>query len=447
MSEHKATYNIDKLKQAGILDSNGCLTVNALLRFAHNEMKPENRLMVDQHISGCAMCRDAIEGIALMPSRDSAREAIDNINRHVTHKKEKKPVFFLQSRNMAAAAVLLVLFSATAWLLVHNIRLSGTQENKIAEAPAEPAPQSAYEGLASGQSGYYSQMDADEAEASADHLPGLATPDSTLGVGMASPNKQFDISGGVAVVSETKMNELEEEKSEPLGKNEYKTPGGEVKTKLSGDLANKQMIAANDGAQRDDDMLDQEPVELDLAMEEAAPEAVSEKAEAEMPPIDQAKETLAEKPTVKWQPMRQSADKKREADTDRPARTTSNTITPTSMFATGAKNDRSETKVSGITRQAQFPGGEAALWQWISSRLQYPKQAQEQEIEGTVTVSFTINKKGKVTKVTVTDGVQKDLDKEAVRLVKSLPDWSPALENGIPHTVSRQLPIKFSLPK
>ena len=93
----------------------------------------------------------------------------------------------------------------------------------------------------------------------------------------------------------------------------------------------------------------------------------------------------------------------------------------------------------------EFPGGEVALRNWIGSHIEYPTIAQENGIQGKVYVSFVIGKDGSVSNVAIARGVDPSLDKEAVRVVKSMPKWRPGMQRGKPVNVSYTVPINFQL--
>ena len=92
-----------------------------------------------------------------------------------------------------------------------------------------------------------------------------------------------------------------------------------------------------------------------------------------------------------------------------------------------------------------FPGGEAALMKWLSSHIQYPAMAQENNIQGKVVVQFVVTKTGQVGEVKVVRSKDKDLDREAVRVCKSLPKFVPGRQNGQPVAVWYTLPVNFKL--
>ncbi|MBL7137912.1 MAG: energy transducer TonB [Bacteroidales bacterium] len=92
-----------------------------------------------------------------------------------------------------------------------------------------------------------------------------------------------------------------------------------------------------------------------------------------------------------------------------------------------------------------FPGGEAALYKFLSESIKYPEEAKELGIQGRVFVNFVVETNGSVSKVKVLRGIGGGCDEEAVRVVKSMPRWTPGKQRGIPVRVSYNLPIKFTL--
>ncbi len=98
-----------------------------------------------------------------------------------------------------------------------------------------------------------------------------------------------------------------------------------------------------------------------------------------------------------------------------------------------------------VEQMPQFPGGEAALMKFLQSHINYPPMAAENNVQGRVVVQFVVDKTGKVGEVVVVRNVDKDLDKEAVRVCKSLPKFTPGRQNGQAVSVWYTLPVTFKL--
>lgn len=93
----------------------------------------------------------------------------------------------------------------------------------------------------------------------------------------------------------------------------------------------------------------------------------------------------------------------------------------------------------------EFPGGITALVQFLSKNLKYPTVCKEQKIQGKVLMKFTVKSDGSISNIRVTKSVDPYLDKEAVRVVKSMPRWIPGTQDGKPVSVEYTLPITFKL--
>ena len=89
--------------------------------------------------------------------------------------------------------------------------------------------------------------------------------------------------------------------------------------------------------------------------------------------------------------------------------------------------------------------GEDGLFAYITKSIKYPPIAKEYNITGKVYVQFMVDKKGNVTDVKVVRGVDKSLDKEALRVIRSLPQHKPGLQRGEPAKVIYTIPINFTL--
>ncbi|MCM1291342.1 MAG: TonB family protein [Prevotella sp.] len=93
----------------------------------------------------------------------------------------------------------------------------------------------------------------------------------------------------------------------------------------------------------------------------------------------------------------------------------------------------------------QYPGGETALQKFITENLQYPSMPKEMGIEGTVDVIFTVKADGSIGNIKIAHMIDPDLEQEAIRIVKSMPAWEPAVKDGQPIDSTATVAISFSL--
>jgi len=98
-----------------------------------------------------------------------------------------------------------------------------------------------------------------------------------------------------------------------------------------------------------------------------------------------------------------------------------------------------------VEEMPMFPGGDAALLKYIGENTKYPELAKENNIQGRVIIRFCVTSKGSVSQISVLKGVDPELDKEAIRVVKSLPTFRPGSQGGKPVPVWYMVPISFNL--
>lgn len=95
---------------------------------------------------------------------------------------------------------------------------------------------------------------------------------------------------------------------------------------------------------------------------------------------------------------------------------------------------------------ASYPGGISSLMTWLSSNVRYPEAAQQNNIQGKVVVKFIVEKDGSISNVDVIRSVDRDLDREALRVVNMMPKWNPGTNKGVPVRSYFTLPVNFRIP-
>lgn len=116
-----------------------------------------------------------------------------------------------------------------------------------------------------------------------------------------------------------------------------------------------------------------------------------------------------------------------------------------SVYSQSAQPTPDPDKVYSIVQsQPKFPGD---LNKYLSDNIKYPEDARLSNIQGTVYVSFIVEKNGSVSTVKILRGVQggRSLENEAIRVVSAMPAWTPGVQNGNPVRVQYNLPIHFML--
>lgn len=105
-----------------------------------------------------------------------------------------------------------------------------------------------------------------------------------------------------------------------------------------------------------------------------------------------------------------------------------------------------ETKIFTVVEQMpMYPGGDGALMGYLRDNIHYPTVAAENGVQGRVVVGFVVERDGSITDVNILRGVDPSLDREAMRVVKSMPKWTPGKQNGSAVRVKYQVPVSFRL--
>lgn len=116
-----------------------------------------------------------------------------------------------------------------------------------------------------------------------------------------------------------------------------------------------------------------------------------------------------------------------------------------SFMTSTAQTKKNDMVFDVVEVMPQFPGGQIAMLQYLMKNIKYPEQAVKEGIQGRVTVRFIVEKDGSISDVKPVLSVHPLLNKEAVRVVKSMPKWTPGKQNGKPVRVRFNLPVMFKL--
>lgn len=110
-----------------------------------------------------------------------------------------------------------------------------------------------------------------------------------------------------------------------------------------------------------------------------------------------------------------------------------------------AEENEDDKVFMAVEQQAEFPGGMAAMYKFLNKNQKYPASARRMGVEGKVFVKFIVDKEGAISNIEIMKGINADLDKEAIRLIKLMPPWKPGKQNGRSVKSQFVLPINFKL--
>jgi len=93
----------------------------------------------------------------------------------------------------------------------------------------------------------------------------------------------------------------------------------------------------------------------------------------------------------------------------------------------------------------EFPGGKDQMNEFLTKNTRYPRSAVKDDIKGTVLVSFVVLESGKIDKIEIKQSIREDLDNEAIRVIKKMPNWNPGMVKGVPVKVRFTVPFIFDM--
>ena len=131
-------------------------------------------------------------------------------------------------------------------------------------------------------------------------------------------------------------------------------------------------------------------------------------------------------------------------DTQREAQTQTY-VAPTIAVVEQVEEESEQQIFVIVEKQPEFPGGDVARVKFLSDNIRYPVVAQENGISGRVTCQFVVNTDGTIVDIEVIRGVDPSLDREAIRVISTMPKWTPGEQRGKPVRVRFTLPVTFRL--
>ena len=100
-----------------------------------------------------------------------------------------------------------------------------------------------------------------------------------------------------------------------------------------------------------------------------------------------------------------------------------------------------------VEQMPEYPGGAVAMFEYLAKNIHYPKDAEDQQIQGRVIATFVVMKDGSISNAKVVKSVDPLLDEEALRCINAMPNWTPGKQNGQAVNVKYTIPISFRLDK
>lgn len=454
-----------------LYDEFGNLSMEALIAFAKGELSDVQKLEVQEAIDGDEMYADALEGILELDQPADTRNAVYTINEKINERAgiAKSVSISPQIYRIAAAIALFIALSGGVLYVVFNTNVvSDLASNKQAEEkplaentakPEEPVPHTEEAPIMLDSSVASGQLE----EATDEIVTADGEVIYDLDEAPALDVIKKEAAETKTLTSTQSGGALAKKPSEEITAPAPQIAQGNTNTTVSGTTINqkqsgKGVVTLNDYLtnKESDDELARTAKYKDKANAEKARKADEEKAMVEKKLAEtrnKLKEEQARKAQEESASKRKVAEMKaEEAKLASAPMENSRAEDPAAdaAFSYNAEMEVDNAPAAGGSYQiknAQFPGGDKAMKDYIAKNLNYPKYAEDIKQEGTVLVSFVVDEKGKVTDAKVARGVLKAMDNEAIRLVKSMPKWNPGEENGKKVKSQMVVPIEFKLKK
>lgn len=370
----------------GLFNVSGCLTTGTMLKFLDEQLSQDESSIVQNHLGSCELCTDALEGFSTVTDRASILKTLETINRKITEKVSQSST----QKQLAEKKT-------------RNLWVYGSVAASI--------------GLLIGLYFIFNQINTQTSSEMA------MIADTTI------KHKTTSLENDIPETEKTDQETVE--KSSII---QYETTDRAGITIGGIPMAEPQMKV--------EEVAKTAPMEYD---------ATEEIADAEMPEIigTDTNVTLHYE-TIDMEPAGNIPALTGGASINKSRKYTAidnNMKSLTASYMIQSDNIDDSTVFTIVEESPEFTGGKKALSKFYRKNLVYPEQALANRIEGTVYLQFTVEIDGTLSDIIVLQPIGYGCEEEAIRLIKLMPPWEPAKDNGVPVRKSMNLPVKFELPK
>ncbi|MES2591208.1 MAG: energy transducer TonB [Bacteroidota bacterium] len=419
-----------------------CLSEQTMFDYIDKKLSAKDCHVVEKHLLHCDLCSDALEGLELTKNRGR----IESINQQV---RERIANSLIKPKANTFNYKLIISIAATVLLLIGGVFLfkQFNQNNKIAEFKSESAAP-------------LSEVQPAPVEETLSDSTAVNVPPIPAGKGQAEAKPRLEVKSEAQPaqpITASKQQALP--KSITNTANTEDAVGGVSMSRDNAEMAKeeeKQMespeqlpsVAADDFSERKTTKNSEESnKKVNTRLTQPSPAKAGSASPQEREDSDQKKDDGA-KTTSNYNDIvsDQAKSKKRSKEKTKTEKSNSDesAYAPQSIVLTDESVELATAANSNSESMPEFPGGQDALRKFIAFHFKYPENSKKEDWIGqTIYVSFIVNGKGKIGTPKILKGINSDLDKEALRVVNSMPNWKPAIRDGEPTSVNYNLPIKL----
>ncbi len=440
------------IAQIELYDEFGNLSMEALIAFAKGELNDAQKLEVQQAIDTDEMYADALEGILELEQPEDTRQAVYSINEKVraqTGMQQSSSVSPQVWRVAAGLALFIGLSGSIVYVALNtnfigNLATNNAQEKPLADNTAknekpEEIPVKEKELIllsdSSAETGEMMEMIDEEIPPAEMEAPTLimdvdegsdqtVLESNQIGIGATNQTPKssniMDTRNGTITATGGTSAPIEKESLNSISLDGYLSQSEKQKNATS---SNSNTEVSNLKAPQKPTADKKDVADRNKNLEKET-DKLEEKAEVELARKAEESRMVAE------QLAKRKSESERKAKENAARQKTQQAEAEPAFAYDMAEDDASPadigTEETYYQKDASFPGGQKAMKEYFAKKLKLEPETKG----GTVLISFTIDEKGKVTNAKVKRGIAKDVDNEALRVVKSMPKWIPAEENG-----------------
>jgi len=435
MSEHLITKLFNKTY---------CIREGAMFDYIENKLSNKERHLIERHLLGCDFCNDALEGLEQLKSRERITTINNEINNKVlsTAKDEPKVISMNLRLFIGIAAAILLLIGST--FFINNLAKKTIEEGAMAEKLSTPEKSTSSDSMDDKLKTEDNEQKDDIETTQIQHEGKQSQADTPLEE-TVQPTSQSPNSGAKIIDKREAIQGVKAKKSSTDGDNKYTNrPVQKDETKPAFVTKNEKIVTTEN----------KEAASGDITLSEVSkPETPKDKINLES--ITQASETRNEKLNSK---TKTDSEKTIAAKNRAMKNSVSIPQQPTPQTIAVSKNQDIEESITMNDKEmsldqmasisytsAQFQGGADSLNKFIRFNFHYPSSdySWDKSLGTEIIVEFIINKIGKISTPIIKKGINPALNAEAIRLVKSMPNWLPAMKKGKPISQTYTLPIQL----
>lgn len=452
----------DSLKHKIFIETD-CISEQTMFDYIDKKLSARESHSVEKHLLHCELCSDALEGLELINNRERINTINQKVREYIAPETETRLISFNYKLIISIAASVLLLIGGIFFFNQFSEKDEMAEfksENSVTfQSPATPPPQD----------------DSMASDSINSNLPEVAKEESTSETAKFKQNKMEEeappaIAEGQGSVSESQSGSKTsivsgEKAADNAGASYYpitqtiENKKGTATAPIKSDIiapkselyqrAKDGNLAEMENADAAGGVADEESIELS---ESTLTISKSTAPSGTIDSDDYGSDKVAKKSVKANGLFRSESLEKRKTEKDTEDRATEGIAYAPQSIVNGdeklvstkvaeSEPNQLQDELKSIDQMPEFPGGQDSLLKFIHKNFKYPSTYKTESSNKKIDVNFIVDKDGKIKKAKIVKGINSELDKEALRVINSMPKWKAGLNNGEPVSVNFNLPI------